>query len=168
MVFRMENPTTDRPTWNPQRISYPGLSAFSEADAPAYFGRDAQIAELIRRLHASTRAKWIGFAIECEAVPSDVVRARMLRCFVPGEVRFAEVSIMLESRFCLWGWRELSAVPSGVPQGCRNACGAVRRLGTTWGPHVVRDRERPAEMRSRCTALRARIPRVTCGNMSSG
>jgi WD40 repeat protein len=52
LVFRMENPNTDRPAWNSQRVPYPGLSAFSEADAPVYFGRDAQIAELIRRLHA--------------------------------------------------------------------------------------------------------------------
>ena len=52
LVFRMENPNADRPAWNPQRVPYPGLSAFSEADAPVYFGRDVQIAELIRRLHA--------------------------------------------------------------------------------------------------------------------
>jgi hypothetical protein len=52
LVFRMEHPNTDRPAWNPQRVPYPGLSAFSEADAPVYFGRDGQISELIRRLHA--------------------------------------------------------------------------------------------------------------------
>jgi hypothetical protein len=52
MVFRMENPGADRPAWDPQLVPYPGLSAFSETDASVYFGRDAQIAELIRRLHA--------------------------------------------------------------------------------------------------------------------
>jgi hypothetical protein len=52
LVFRMENPAADRPVWNALRVPYPGLSAFSEADAPVYFGRDARIAELIRRLHA--------------------------------------------------------------------------------------------------------------------
>src|SRR6266702_4648406 len=52
LVFRMEHPNTDRPSWDPQRLPYPGLSAFSEADAPVYFGRDGQISELIRRLHA--------------------------------------------------------------------------------------------------------------------
>lgn len=57
LVFRMENPTTDRPVWNAQRVPYPGLSAFSEADAPVYFGRDAQITELIRRLHAVDTAE---------------------------------------------------------------------------------------------------------------
>jgi WD40 repeat protein/energy-coupling factor transporter ATP-binding protein EcfA2 len=52
LVFRMEHPNADRPAWNPQRVPYPGLSAFSEADSPVYFGRDGQISELIRRLHA--------------------------------------------------------------------------------------------------------------------
>jgi hypothetical protein len=52
LVFRMENPAADRPVLNALRVPYPGMSAFSEADAPVYFGRDARIAELIRRLHA--------------------------------------------------------------------------------------------------------------------
>ncbi|WP_438939606.1 nSTAND1 domain-containing NTPase [Catenulispora pinisilvae] len=51
LVFRLENPRSDRPAWDSQQAPYPGLSAFSEADAPVYFGRDAQVTELIRRLH---------------------------------------------------------------------------------------------------------------------
>jgi hypothetical protein len=52
LMFRLEKPRSHRPTWNSQQGPYPGRSAFSEADAPVYFERDAQVAELIRRLHA--------------------------------------------------------------------------------------------------------------------
>ena len=54
-----------------------------------------------------------------------------------------------------------------LPKGCDRA-GELgerpRRPGTIWGPHAVRDHERPAEMRSRRTALRTRTPCVTCRN----
>jgi hypothetical protein len=40
--------------------------------------------------------------------------------------------------------------------------------GTVWGPHVVRDHERPAAMCSWCTASRARILCLTCGWGSRG
>lgn len=51
LVFRLENPPSDRPVWSADRVPYPGLSAFTEADAAVYFGRDGQISDLIHRLH---------------------------------------------------------------------------------------------------------------------
>lgn len=55
IVFRMENPGALRPAFDGDRAPYPGLSAFTEADSAVYFGRDAQIADLVRRLHALDR-----------------------------------------------------------------------------------------------------------------
>jgi WD40 repeat protein len=52
LVFRLENPGAQRPVWSAERAPYPGLSAFTEDDSAVYFGREAQISELVRRLHA--------------------------------------------------------------------------------------------------------------------
>src|SRR5690606_28993117 len=53
VVYRLENPTPERAEWPRDRIPYPGLDAYSEEEAAVYFGREAQAAELTRRLHAS-------------------------------------------------------------------------------------------------------------------
>ncbi|MEV7391939.1 WD40 repeat domain-containing protein [Streptomyces sp. NPDC091215] len=53
VVYRLENPPPPRIEWPPDRVPYPGLDAFDEDEAPVYFGREAQAAELTRRLHAS-------------------------------------------------------------------------------------------------------------------
>ncbi|CAL9385194.1 hypothetical protein SUDANB132_01141 [Streptomyces sp. enrichment culture] len=53
VVYRLENPAPAPSEWPRDRIPYPGLDAFGEDEAAAYFGREAQAAELTRRLHAS-------------------------------------------------------------------------------------------------------------------
>ncbi|MGW3423516.1 nSTAND1 domain-containing NTPase [Streptomyces phaeochromogenes] len=53
IVYRLENPAPPRIEWPRERVPYPGLDAFGEDEAPVYFGREAQAAELTRRLHAT-------------------------------------------------------------------------------------------------------------------
>ncbi|SCF59800.1 hypothetical protein [Streptomyces sp. Ncost-T10-10d] len=53
VVYRLENPAPQQTEWPRDRIPYPGLDAYSEDEATVYFGREAQAAELTRRLHAS-------------------------------------------------------------------------------------------------------------------
>jgi WD40 repeat protein len=40
-----------RPVWDSDRLPFPGLEAFTEQDSAVFFGRDAEIAELLDRLH---------------------------------------------------------------------------------------------------------------------
>ncbi|AJE40855.1 nSTAND1 domain-containing NTPase [Streptomyces nodosus] len=53
VVYRLENPVPPPAEWPRDRIPYPGLDAYSEDEAAVYFGREAQAAELTRRLHAA-------------------------------------------------------------------------------------------------------------------
>lgn len=53
VVYRLENPAPPRIEWPRERVPYPGLDAFDEDEAPVYFGREAQAAELTRRLHST-------------------------------------------------------------------------------------------------------------------
>ncbi|CAM5685340.1 nSTAND1 domain-containing NTPase [Streptomyces aurantiogriseus] len=53
VVYRLENPAPPRIEWPRARVPYPGLDAFDEDEAAVYFGREAQAAELTRRLHAT-------------------------------------------------------------------------------------------------------------------
>ncbi|AVZ76346.1 hypothetical protein SLUN_33230 [Streptomyces lunaelactis] len=52
-VYRLENPASPRVEWPRDRVPYPGLDAFDEHEAPVYFGRESQAAELTRRLHGT-------------------------------------------------------------------------------------------------------------------
>jgi hypothetical protein len=40
-----------RPVWDSERSPFPGLEAFTEQDSAVFFGRDAEITELLDRLH---------------------------------------------------------------------------------------------------------------------
>jgi hypothetical protein len=40
-----------RPVWDSDRSPFPGLEAFTEQDSAVFFGRDAEVAELLDRLH---------------------------------------------------------------------------------------------------------------------
>jgi hypothetical protein len=40
-----------RPVWDSDRSPFPGLEAFTEQDSAVFFGRDAEITELLDRLH---------------------------------------------------------------------------------------------------------------------
>lgn len=53
VVYRLENPAPPRTAWPHERVPYPGLDAFDEDEAPVFFGRESQAAELTRRLHAT-------------------------------------------------------------------------------------------------------------------
>jgi WD40 repeat protein/energy-coupling factor transporter ATP-binding protein EcfA2 len=53
VVYRLENPAPQQTEWPRDRIPYPGLDAYDEDEAAVYFGREAQAAELTRRLHAA-------------------------------------------------------------------------------------------------------------------
>ncbi|MDG4791847.1 AAA family ATPase [Micromonospora sp. WMMD1102] len=52
VVYWWENPRSRRLTWNADRSPYPGLAAFQEEDAAVFFGRGAQVSDLVTRLHA--------------------------------------------------------------------------------------------------------------------
>ncbi|MFJ8696717.1 nSTAND1 domain-containing NTPase [Streptomyces roseolilacinus] len=53
VVYRLENPAPAQTQWPRDRIPYPGLDPYDEDEAAVYFGREAQAAELTRRLHAA-------------------------------------------------------------------------------------------------------------------
>ncbi|MFD0684747.1 WD40 repeat domain-containing protein [Actinomadura fibrosa] len=53
VAFRLDRPPPPRRTWRRDRTPFPGLDAFTEDEAPVFFGREVQTAELTRRLHAS-------------------------------------------------------------------------------------------------------------------
>ncbi|MDX3450858.1 WD40 repeat domain-containing protein [Streptomyces sp. ME02-8801-2C] len=53
VVYRLENPAPPPVQWPRDRVPYPGLDAFVEDEAAVFFGREAQAAELTRRLHTS-------------------------------------------------------------------------------------------------------------------
>ncbi|KPI25794.1 WD-40 repeat-containing protein [Actinobacteria bacterium OV320] len=53
VVYRLENPALPRSEWPRERVPYPGLDAFDEDEAPVYFGRETQVAELTRRVHTT-------------------------------------------------------------------------------------------------------------------
>ncbi|MFD5487842.1 AAA family ATPase [Streptomyces virginiae] len=53
IVYRLENPAPPRAAWPRDRVPYPGLDAFAEDEAAVFFGREAQAAELTRRLHTT-------------------------------------------------------------------------------------------------------------------
>jgi conflict system STAND superfamily ATPase len=40
-----------RPVWDSDRSPFPGLEAFTEQDSAVFYGRDAEITELLERLH---------------------------------------------------------------------------------------------------------------------
>lgn len=51
VAYRLERPPPPPRSWDPARPPYPGLDAFTEDEAAVFFGREVQIAELVRRLH---------------------------------------------------------------------------------------------------------------------
>ncbi len=46
-----------RPVWDSDRSPFPGLEAFTEQDSAVFFGRDAEITELLDRLHPVVTAQ---------------------------------------------------------------------------------------------------------------
>ncbi|MEW2463361.1 AAA family ATPase [Microbacterium sp. NPDC047426] len=50
-LYRLDRPVTPRPAWDASQPPYPGLEAFTEADAGVFFGRDREVRELVARLH---------------------------------------------------------------------------------------------------------------------
>ncbi|GAA2006227.1 hypothetical protein GCM10009838_85640 [Catenulispora subtropica] len=105
LVFRMQNPRSDRPAWDPQRAPYPGLSAFGEEDAPAYFGRDAQIAELIRRLHvvdASAADRFVCVTGASGSGKSSLVHAGVIPRLRSRRWSVLPVVIPAENRLLAW------------------------------------------------------------------
>ena len=50
-LYLLEHPAPAVHVWIASRPPYPGLEAFTEQDAPIFFGRESQISELVDRLH---------------------------------------------------------------------------------------------------------------------
>jgi WD40 repeat protein len=50
-LYLLEHPAPAVRIWTASRSPYPGLEAFTEQDAPVFFGRESQINELVDRLH---------------------------------------------------------------------------------------------------------------------
>ncbi len=48
---RRAEESSTRPLWDSDRSPFPGLEAFTERDSAVFFGRDAEITELLERLH---------------------------------------------------------------------------------------------------------------------
>ncbi|MFI6407693.1 NACHT and WD repeat domain-containing protein [Streptomyces sp. NPDC050548] len=55
VVQKRSNPAAPRPAWDSDRTPYPGLAAFDRGDAAVFFGREDEIAGIIRRLHLSAQ-----------------------------------------------------------------------------------------------------------------
>ncbi|MFH7339043.1 AAA family ATPase [Streptomyces sp. KHY 26] len=53
VVYRLENPAPEQTEWPRDRVPYPGLDAYGEDESAVYFGREAQAAELTRRLNTA-------------------------------------------------------------------------------------------------------------------
>ncbi|MFG2981791.1 AAA family ATPase [Streptomyces sp. NPDC048258] len=77
----LDRPVAVRRTWDSDQPPYPGLEAFTEADAAVFFGRDREVAELVGRLHPVAP----GRAARCVSVigpsgsgKSSLVRAGLL------------------------------------------------------------------------------------------
>jgi len=54
VAYRLESPPPPRRSWDSARSPYPGLDAYTEDEAAVFFGREAQIADLVRRLSTPT------------------------------------------------------------------------------------------------------------------
>ncbi|MFH8636033.1 nSTAND1 domain-containing NTPase [Streptomyces goshikiensis] len=54
IAYRLENPPPPHAAWPRDRVPYPGLDAFAEDENAVFFGREAQAAELTRRLHVAS------------------------------------------------------------------------------------------------------------------
>ncbi|MCE7082840.1 AAA family ATPase [Streptomyces sp. ST2-7A] len=50
-AHRLGRPAPPPRVWDRDRIPYPGLDAFTEAESAVFFGREGQVDELVRRLH---------------------------------------------------------------------------------------------------------------------
>ena len=53
VVHRQTHPAAPRPAWEPQATPYPGLAAFERQDAAVFFGREGEVAQIVRRLNTS-------------------------------------------------------------------------------------------------------------------
>ncbi|MET7479080.1 WD40 repeat domain-containing protein [Streptomyces sp. NPDC005648] len=53
VVHRRTHPPAPRPAWDPQATPYPGLAAFGRQDASVFFGREAEVGQIVRRLNTS-------------------------------------------------------------------------------------------------------------------
>jgi putative ribosome biogenesis GTPase RsgA len=74
-------------------LPYPGLRSFEEADGPIFFGRQAQIASLLRRLEKNRFVAVIGSS---GSGKSSLVRAKLLpaiyiRAVSPGTPQVARL-----------------------------------------------------------------------------
>lgn len=54
VVYRLENPAPPPVDWPHDRVPYPGLDAFEEDESAVFFGRETQVADVCRRVHASS------------------------------------------------------------------------------------------------------------------
>lgn len=54
VVHRQMHPVAPRPAWDPQDTPYPGLAAFGRSEAAVFFGREEEVAQIVRRLNTST------------------------------------------------------------------------------------------------------------------
>ncbi|MFI8500817.1 NACHT and WD repeat domain-containing protein [Streptomyces sp. NPDC085524] len=88
----LDRPVAVRRTWTSGQPPYPGLEAFTEADAAVFFGRDREVSELVGRLHPAVP----GRAARCVTVvgpsgsgKSSLVRAGLLPALARRRRRWA-------------------------------------------------------------------------------
>ncbi|GAB3168959.1 hypothetical protein GCM10027059_32890 [Myceligenerans halotolerans] len=94
-AYRAENPPAPDSEWERGRNPYPGLDAFDDDEAAVYFGRESQVTELVRRLHAASGDRFVVLAGASGSGKSSLLRAgvlprlrkqrwRVLPVFTPG------------------------------------------------------------------------------------
>ncbi|MFD7558605.1 NACHT and WD repeat domain-containing protein [Streptomyces sp. NPDC059835] len=91
-LHHLDRPAAVRRTWTSGQPPYPGLEAFTEADAAVFFGRDREVSELVGRLHPAVP----GRAARCVTVvgpsgsgKSSLVRAGLLPALARRRRRWA-------------------------------------------------------------------------------
>ncbi|MFD7260359.1 AAA family ATPase [Streptomyces sp. NPDC059874] len=88
----LDRPVAVRRVWDSDQPPFPGLEAFTEADAAVFFGRDREVSELVGRLHPAVP----GRAARCVTVvgpsgsgKSSLVRAGLLPALARRRRRWA-------------------------------------------------------------------------------
>ncbi|NKZ08144.1 AAA family ATPase [Actinomadura latina] len=133
-----ERRTMARPVWEADRSPYPGLDAFTEEDDGVFFGRDAEIQELIERLRPGSEPRSIAVT-----GPSGVGKSSLL---------YAGLLPRIHQQ------RRWVVLPPLTPEGDPFRC-LAQRLADAQGERDAEEiaaglRDDPAELGRRIDALR--------------
>jgi WD40 repeat protein/energy-coupling factor transporter ATP-binding protein EcfA2 len=96
-LFLADRPVKRR--WNAERPPYPGLEAFTSADAGVFFGRDDEIQELLDRLHPSSSRdeRFVAVVGPSGSGKSSLVHAGLIPQLTGRRHRWVVLSVVLEN-----------------------------------------------------------------------